>query len=80
MNKTRIIFFIYISSLWIEPENKDTAVEESNRLKGEINALRPYEWKAKNHDNINGQNGDGLKISVIFKIFFPCSMPASSVT
>ena len=58
---------IYISSLWIEPENKDTAVEESNRLKAEINALTPYEWKAKNHDH---ENEGELKISVLFKIFF----------
>ena len=75
-NYQPVIF--YNSSIWIEPENKDTATEESNRLRAEINNLKPYEWKPKTRDlevdevNMDGRNGDGIKISVIFKIFFRC--------
>ena len=65
--------FFYISSLWIEPEARDTAVEESDRLKGEIKTLVPYEWKIKipeNHQDDNHENNGELSFKIIFKIFF----------
>ena len=64
---------VYISSIWIEPEGRDTAVEEGNRLKDEINNIQPYEWKIKipeDHRTDYHENNEELSFKIIFKIFF----------
>ena len=68
-----LIYVLDFFRIWIRPEDRDTAVEEGNRLKTEIDNLHPMQWTCsykKKRQNDEEEVEVNLAIVLHFVIFF----------